>query len=191
MRYGAVLLAVTILFASMGCRHSAVPVGPTAPNGSEYLDLAAGTSLSINVPLLKSGGYVASMEFVGESGTTLTISLPDLIGFRVSQYSVQGKADGRVRLKFTSATNTSDGESISEKKATPLPFDLPPNGRHIRLIYSVRSSIADHNMAITAARDVAELNAFTTRLRADPKVCRQSGAVFCVWVPGGIAVRPE
>ena len=36
---------------------------------------------------------------------------------------------------------------------------------HIRLIYLVRSSQADHNMAIASASELAALDAFTTGLK--------------------------
>jgi hypothetical protein len=182
---------LALLATGIGCRHKSASVVPAAPNDNDYIDLTAGERVSVNVPLLKSGGYVAKVDSVQESGTTLSVAIPDLIGFRVSTYSVQGRAKGRVTLKFESARSTSDGKPMMEKKAPVLPFEMPPGDRYIRLIFTLRSSLADHNMAIAAAKDAGTLNAFTQRLRADPKACGQSGAVFCSWVPTGIAVRPE
>ena len=185
------ILVVLILLAILGCRHKTGPLVPAAPNDNDYVDLKAGDTVSVNVPVLKSGGFVGKVETVAESGTTLTVSMPDLIGFQVSQYAIQGKPDGRVRLKFVSATSFSNGQGEVRKKAPALPFSLPSGERFIRLIYDVRSSKADHNMAIAASRDLSKLNAFTNQVRADPKVCEEHGQVFCVWVPQGIAVRAE
>jgi hypothetical protein len=132
---------------------------------------------------------VSKVDTVAESGTTLTVSIPDLIGFRVSRYLVVAKGSGRVTLKFESSSVTSDGKTVLEDKAPVLPFDLPPGNRFVRMIFTVRSSAADHNMAIVGAKDAGELNSFTERLRTDPEVCKGSKVVFCTWVPMGVGVR--
>ncbi len=180
-----------VLLATVGCRHKAGPVVSAAPNENDYVDLSAGGTVTVNVPLLKSGGLVGKVEVVAESGTTLTVALPDLIGFQVSRYAIQGKPNGKVRLKFVSSTNFRNGQAAVHKKAPSLPFALPSGERFIRLIYSIRESKADHNMAIAASGRLSKLNAFTNEVRADPKVCEEHGEVFCVWVPEGIAVRAE
>jgi hypothetical protein len=104
---------------------------------------------------------------------------------------VQGNANGRVSLRFESARTTSNGKTIEETSPPPLPFALPQNNRHIRLIFLIRVSAADHNMAIAASKDLAKLNTFTGRLRNNSASCPQTGAVSCVWVPEHAAVRPE
>ena len=80
---------------------------------------------------------------------------------------------------------------MQEAHAPTLPFALPLKAQHIRLIYLVRSSQSDHNMAITASKSLEALNGFTNRLKGSPDVCKLDGEVFCSWVPAGIAVRPE
>jgi hypothetical protein len=158
---------------------------------NEYRDLAAGSRLSVVVPSFQSGGYVDRKGRATESSGTITVPGSDLIGFQVSHYAVEGKAGGRVRLKFLSAETTRDGKKTIEELAPALPFDLPRGLCHIRLIYFVRSSQADHNMAIAASKGMVEMNEFTQRMRADPRVCKPLGPVSCVWVPLGVAVRAE
>lgn len=128
------------------------------------------------------------------NGNTITLSANNILGYEISNYSVLGKANGIVKLKFTSASKTIDTTTVAEPKPPPLPFRLPRSTGHIRLIYLIaRSSVADHKMAIVASKQLASLDAFTTRLQANPRVCDAGPAspVFCAWVPPGVAVRPE
>jgi len=182
-----ILLAVLICLIP-GCRQKSVPAAVPAPADNGWQDLVAPGRLAVTVPILRSGGYLIQAATATE-GTTL--SGADLIGFQVSRYTVSGKADGRVRLKFESVEITKDGKKTVETQAPQLPFSMPAGYRHIRLIYFVRSSHADHNMAIAAAVNRADLNEFTGRMTADPSACEISSAVSCVWVPLGVAVRVE
>lgn len=126
-----------------------------------------------------------------QSGNTIVLSAGNLIGYEVSYYSIETRGKGRVRLSFRSAELTKDGKTTPAESEPSLPFALPLKSEHIRLIYYIRNSQSDHNMAIAASRDQDGLNAFTERLKLDPSVCRTDKAVFCSWVPAGIAVRPE
>jgi hypothetical protein len=187
---------LTLLFALIGCAPKAVRV-PIAidsahtPN-KDYLDLVPGSRLRVVVPLLKSGGFqVASDNALPAGGSTMVLSAQDLAGYQVSFYAIEDRGKGRVRLSFTSAQTTKDGKTVVEQTAPELPFPLPVKVRHIRLVYLVRRSQVDHNMAIAAAKNIDALNRFTERLRHDPAICRDHDAISCTWVPSGIAVRPE
>jgi hypothetical protein len=168
-----------------------VPVPAAPPADNEYLDLTPGSHLSVTVPYFKSGRYVAPTGSETEDKGVVTMSAPDLIGVQVSHFAVEGRADQRVRLLFLSADTTRDGKKTTEEHAPALPFALPKGYRHVRLVYFVRSSQADHNMAITASKTMPDMNEFTNRMRADPSICEKPGPVSCVWVPPGIAVRAE
>jgi hypothetical protein len=52
-----------------------------------------------------------------------------------------------VRLRFRWAEITKDGKTVHEANPPTLPFTLPRGTGHIRLVYFVRLSQADHNMA--------------------------------------------
>jgi hypothetical protein len=187
-----ILLGLVSLVGSVSCRREGAPILPTpAADNSEYVDLAAGESLSITVPLLRSGKYVSKFESVREQGTTITLAASDLIGFRVCRYGLEGRPDGRVSLKILSVDTTINGKTSRDKRVFAPPFPLPKGAEYVRLVYFVRSSQADHNMAIVSVKDRDAIEGFTKRLKADPGVCSEGGAVSCVWVPAGIAVRPE
>jgi hypothetical protein len=190
----AFLAAGAMLFAAVGClpKTSRAPsVATSPPNDNSYMDLPAGANLRVLVPILTSGRYQVATDSVDQGHGAIVVSAANLVGYEVSYYSVEGRSGGKTRLKFKSAEITKDAKTIQEAKAPPLPFPLPAKAQHIRLIYLVRNSEADHNMAIAASKDLAELNAFTDRVKANPDVCERGAAVFCTWVPAGIAVRPE
>jgi hypothetical protein len=192
------LLLATLLSSSIACSHKTLGPAtlPNAPSDNSFLDLKAGGRLRIIVPVVKSGGYQVAAEPakpLGDTpqGKTMVLSGDGLAGYEISRYSINRAAGGRVRLRFTSAQITKEGATVEGTRAPALPFALPSAAEHIRLIYLIRNSRADHNMAITASRDLDALNAFTTKVRVNPEACKQNGAVSCVWVPAGIAVRPE
>jgi hypothetical protein len=192
------LLLATLLSSSIACSHKTLgPAAlPNAPTDNTFLDLKAGGRLRIVVPVVKSGGYQVAAEPAKPEGNipqrkSMILSADGLTGYEISKYSINRAAGGRVRLRFTSAQITREGTTVEETHAPALPFALPSAAEHIRLIYLIRNSRADHNMAITASRDLDALNAFTTKVRVNPETCKQNGAVSCVWVPAGIAIRPE
>jgi hypothetical protein len=105
---------------------------------------------------------------------------------------VEDGGNGEVRLQFTSAETTSDGKTIAESGEPALPFALPAEAGHIRLIYLIRVSQLDHNMAIAVTKKKAStLDAFTDQFQRDPRVCKDKGEVSCRWVPMHVAVTPE
>jgi hypothetical protein len=102
-----------------------------------------------------------------------------------------GGSNRRVLLEFVSAAETKDGKSTPLSNAPRLPFELPRRSQYVRLVYLVRVSRADHDMAIVASKHLDRLNAFTTRLIENPESCKPTVAISCSWVPAGIAVRVE
>ncbi|HTU48069.1 MAG TPA: hypothetical protein VMF91_23620 [Bryobacteraceae bacterium] len=156
-----------ILVSVTGCIHKpAVPIAVAgASTENSYMDLAAGGRLRIVVPIAT--------------------------GYEISHYLIEPRHAGQVRLRFVSAAITRNGVTAEDTGAPALPFALPRTGQHIRLIYLVRKSSADHKMAIAASKNLPALNAFTGRFQADPNICDRDPALFCSWVPAGVAIRPE
>jgi hypothetical protein len=184
----------TILVTSAGCSRKivSVPVASNIAKPDDYMDLEPEWKLRIVVPLLKSGGFRPAVSGQQTDGNTISMSAEDLLGYEVFHYVANGKSASRVRLVFVSAEATRDGKTVPEAHAPALPFALPQRREHIRLVYLVRVSQADHNMAIVAAKRLDALTAFTKRLRENPGVCAEKEEdIFCSWVPAGIAVRPE
>lgn len=189
-----ILLGAASVLISSACaaKIAHAPAKAAVPfDENSYMDLQPGTSLRILVPILTSGRYQVSTDSARREGSAMVLSAANLIGYEVSYYTVEGHNAARIRLKFRSAEITKDARTIQENHAPPLPFTFPTKAERIRLIYLVRGSQADHNMALAASKDLAALNAFTDRVKANPAACERHAEVFCTWVPAGIAVRSE
>jgi hypothetical protein len=182
------------LVVCAGCvrRNAHVPqAGTIVTNDNSYTDLKRGSRLSVLVPLVKSGGTQPTLRAQQSDGNRITLSAADLTGYEVAYYTITGGRNGAVRLNFTSAEITKDGKTVPEANPPALPFALPGGTEHIRLVYLVRVSQADHNMAVIASKHLEALNSFTAQLKKDPGVCKRDSEVFCSWVPAGVAVRQE
>lgn len=194
LRLSAFVLCAGILTALTGCIHRAVRVPKTAtvaPQDNSYLDLKPGGTLRILVPLLKSKGSLTTVVSSSQEAKTISVAAPDFVGYEVSYYTITGGSSGVVKLKFKSAEISRNRKTVQEPNPPALPFNLPRGPAHIRLVYLIRASQADHNMAILASKQLAALNAFTKQLKQSPTVCGEDQQVFCTWVPSGVAVRPE
>jgi hypothetical protein len=143
------------------------------------------------IPLTKSGATRPTLTAQQNIGSTISLSAADLTGYEVAYYAISGRRNGAVRLNFMSAEITREGKTIAEPNPPTLPFVLPRGSEHIRLIYPVRASQADHNMAIIASKHLDALNTFTKELKQDPGICARSDEVACSWVPAGMAVRQD
>jgi hypothetical protein len=185
-------LFAAIVLASCSKHTVQVPGGATMVNDGSFLDLKAGERLKVVVPLLKPGqrGLTVMTGEAGKDGT-LVLSADTILGYQSTYYAIVGRPDGTVRLRFQSAETTKDGVKTARSKAPELPFALPERRQHVRLIYLVRRSRSDHNMAIVASRSLGIINTITERLKDDPKLCTTESEVFCSWVPAGVAVRAE
>jgi hypothetical protein len=191
MRTHILLLIATIMLIS-GCSHkTVVPAQAVTTSRNSYLDLTSDWRLRILLPLAKEENSGVAANCVPGNGNAMVCSAPNLIGYQMSYYSVDPAGGGSVRLRFTSADITIDGKKEPGSSAVQLPFALPTGAAHIRLIYLIRVSRSDHNMAIVGAQNPDALNVFTDRLNSDPSVCGQDGEIFCTWVPEGIVLRPE
>jgi len=188
-----IVLGFGILAMLTGCagRNVRAPAAPEA-NAMDpgYLDLKAGWRLVVVVPVLKSGGYRLP-SLLGQTGGNPVSAGPDFLGYETDIYLVAGKG-AEVRIHFGSAEVVQDGNKSRQTSPRFRLFELASDQRYVRLIYLVRQSQADHNMAVVAADDVATLGEVTRMVQAHPDdACRAGARSSCSWVPGGIAVRPE
>jgi hypothetical protein len=173
---------------------SAKPVVPApAPQPGTYIDLQPDWRVRVVIPILKSGGYVLRELATQTDGKTVTVDTGgDFLGYEIAYYAVRRRRGGGVRIEFASAEGTRNGLTASETKSIAPLFQLPRSARYVRLIYLIRVSQVDHDMAVVAARDIGSLNALTLRVQANPgESCRDGRDEFCSWVPQGIAVRHE
>ena len=122
-------------------------------------------------------------------GSRITLSVgDDFLGYEVAYYAVRA----RNGVAFVSAETVRDGHTTRQTQPVARLFQLPRGVRHLRLIYLVRISQADHDMAVAAAKDRNALEALTRRVQANPAdACHDEPDASCAWIPAGIAVVPE
>ena len=186
------ILSAAVVMSSACSHRTSPPRTATLPSDDgSYADLEPGERLRIVVPVFKSGGYRLAQDSEVSSGTTVVLSAKDLTGYAVFHYSVAARRRGKVGLTLNSAEITQEGRTVQALNPPALPFALPSKPQHVRLIYFIRNSQSDHNMAIAGAKTRILLQELTNRLKVDPSVCKTNGEIFCSWVPAGIAVRPE
>jgi hypothetical protein len=194
------LAALLLVFALMGC---AVRRGPSrdvlnAAVARGFIDLQPGWRIKAYTPILKSGGYLPALVDEGQSGGSVRLSTPaDLVGYETSYYSVkrredQGANEQGVKVAVTSVLLTKDGKATRRQQPALQLFDLPETARFVRLLYVVRVSGADHDMAIVAAATPGALDELTRAIGSNPaESCVVGGLGYCKWVPKGIGVQIE
>ncbi len=182
----ALLCAV---FTGCAARYSIPPApAPVTPANSSFIDLEPGWRLRVVTPILKSGGYRLQPAAQQASGNTITLSAgSDFLGYEVAYYGVRARG-----VRFLSAEVTRAGKTAPQARPVAALFQLPRGMRRVRLIYLLRASQADHDMAVAAARDRDALEAITRRVLADPAdACKNGDGAACSWIPAGIAVVAE
>lgn len=185
------LLVVACVLTACAPRRVQVAT-PAATEPSGYIDLQPGWRLRVVTPILRSGGYRLQPVDQHASGNTITLATgADFLGYETAYYAVRAHRRA-VRVEFTSAEITQDGKTALQPQPVAHLFQLPRNARYVRLIYLLRTSEADHDMAVVAATEIDALEVLTHQVQADPSSgCRSDSRRFCSWVPAGIAVRPE
>ena len=181
----ALYLTLSLLLTSCAFHHVSTPVPPT---NTSYIDLEPGWRLRVVTPILKSGGYRVKPTSESSSGDTVALSVgDDFLGYEVAFYAV-----ARDGVQLISAETTRNGQTVPQPQPVAHLFQLPAGVRYVRLIYLVRDSQADHDMAVAAADDMQALNALTQGVLANPAgACHAEERAFCAWIPAGIAVVPE
>lgn len=184
---------LTLLLFAGGCvkRRSALP--PPVVRGPAYVELQPEWRVQVITPLLKSGGFLLKTTEQQESGNTITLRAGDeFLGYETAIYSVSKHPKEGVRVVLTEVAMNRDGQLTHPAKSFAPRLRMPKRMRHVRLLYSLKVSDADHGMAVLAARNLAALGELTTNVQARPETeCRNSRESYCEWVPAGIAMRVE
>ena len=168
----------------------------TLATTQDFIDLQPGWRLRVVTPKLKSAGYQLQTgdESLAADGTgKLSVTLSagaDFLGYEIAYYAVT-ESRGALHVSFTSANLLQDGNTTPRATPLELLFQLAETAKYIRLIYLVRASKADHNLAVAAASQQDELSALTQQVQTNPAACRDAPYASCQWVPAGIAVSPE
>jgi hypothetical protein len=186
------VLGVIVMF--VGCFMRKVHPAAMENDGIDpgYLDLQAGWRLRVVTPILKSGGYrLHSLEGPNAKDFDNLSAGPDFLGYETDYYEVIKNGAG-VHVEFRSAEIVKDEKNAQQAQPSVRLFDLPPAIQYVRIVYLVRVSEAEHNMAIVGAEDPSTLTATTDLVQAHPNDgCIRGSHTFCSWVPEGISVRPE
>jgi hypothetical protein len=180
----SILIAVS---TSVGCVKHALRNAAQPAVQQTYVDVEPGWRLEVITPIIQGGGFVPRVAATGGAAA----SAPDLIGYEVADYAAH-KSPAGVHIEFVSANDVIDGKPSEKPEPRVQLFGVPASMQHVRLLFMLAVSSADHDMAILAADDLGALNTATQTVQSDP----QNGCVhglhsWCEWVPKGIAVRPE
>ncbi len=188
-------LACFIVFLT-GCANKAHAPVATAPvvkwpvKSPDFVDLLPNWQVREITPILASGGFMVKGGSEKQEGLTITIADTDFEGYETALYSLPPKPGGGVDAKLESVETNKAGRITKELKPRVLLFHFPRQVRYIRLLYLLRVSTANHNMAMLGSNDVDRLNELTKQVQADPASgCRNMRRAYCTWVPQGIAVN--
>jgi hypothetical protein len=170
------------------------PPNPTTPLVDRgYVDLKAGWRIRVVTPINRSGAFELQTADTAYSGHAVTVnSGNDFLGYELGYYAVTARPGDGVAVSFVRAERILGGTTRQEASPQVRLFDLPENYGFIRLVFLTRLSRADHNQAIIAASNVADLEDLTEKLEANPEMnCKRESHGICSWVPVGISVQPE
>lgn len=188
LRTAVVFFALVMIGGCASHKPHSASLPPTEPASLDYVDLLPGWRLEVITPVLKSGGFqLRTTIAAGEQGNMNAVAGPDFIGYESSYYVVRRKGDDEVTIDFRSAQLHKDGNVMRLSQPRVDLFHIPRGSRLVRLMYLLRLSNADHDMAIVSAKTADELQERTNAIRADP--VHGCAAPACFWIPAGIAVH--
>lgn len=186
-----VLAGVSLLIAACARKPKPAPAVPVAPRGITHIDLQPAWRLRVVAGLSKvgSGPYRTTL-----SGSRLTVTLPQdelPSAYERGYYAITGRS-GCLAVRPGSAEIVRKGQAAPILLARVAALPKLPCAKHLRLVYSLAVSNADHQMAILAANDRATLDAVTVQLQTDPdRACRDTKGLACRWIPQGVSVQAE
>lgn len=190
-------IALFLVFAGVGwqagCAHrtSRAPEPGLAgqPVTPDFVDLRPGNRVVVVIPILRSGGYVLpSLKKQAITGDGRIEAGTDFLGYEKDFYTVRRDSNG-VRVRFGRGEVWHNGKVQKVHAPRVALFEHVENG-HVRLVFLTRVSEADHDMAILSSDDLSRLNEMTREVTTRAE-CRSRRDGSCIWVPNGIAVRPE
>jgi hypothetical protein len=188
-----VRVLLVLLLVLGGCAKKRLPVPPPVVRGPSYAELEAGWRVRVISPVLKSGRFILKTAEQQEEGNTITLRAGDEFqGYETATYAVGRHPQGGVRVALTDVILNKGGALKHPAKSFAPRLRMPGRLRHVRLLYTMKVSDADHNMAVLAATNSPRLAALTARVQAAPAAeCRVSRNEYCEWIPAGVAVRAE
>src|SRR4051812_29493077 len=162
----ATIFTAVLIVSHTACVHAGKPSQSqsrlSVSSQSEFMNLEPGTRITVVIPLLRSGGYVLPWMTVEGKGFGKTVPADDdFLGYEIAHYRVLARPEGGVRLRFDHA-DVRQGEKTHKTRTTKLPlFEAVTTERYVRIVFLVRESNSDHDMAVVAANDPVELDKIT------------------------------
>lgn len=187
------VVASATCVALSGCANHEPRLQPSAINDLSYIDLQPRWRILVVAPILKSGGYKMELaEMQNQNGAINLKTSKDFEGYETDYYEVRVSGNF-LAIKFRSgAIRRNDGSHVNAPRPLVSLFNLPSDSRYVRLLFLTRSSDRDHDQAVLAASSPEQLNILTNQVQSDPvEKCKTQSESSCIWVPAGIAVRPE
>jgi hypothetical protein len=192
-KYVTVFLVFIAIGWQAGCARrpsrAAEPGLPGQPATPDFVDLRPGNTVVVVIPILRSGSYVLpSLKKQAMSSNGGIEAGTDFLGYEKDFYSVKRDNNG-VRVRFRRGEVWHNGKVQKVHAPRVTLFEHIENS-HVRLVFLTRASEADHNMAILSSGDLPLLDEMTHEVTTWAE-CRSGRDGSCIWVPNGIAVRPE
>lgn len=191
-KYAALFLVLVAVGWQTGC--AARPSRPLEPGpppaqpvNPDFVELRPGDRVVVVIPILRSGGYILPSLRTQAGGGRIEAG-PDFLGYEQDFYTVKGAGNG-VRVRFSHGVVWRNGKEQTVHAPRVTLFEHMENSR-VRLVFLLRVSEDDHDMAIVSSTDLPSLNEITRQVTARAE-CLSSGVGNCTWVPKGIAVRRE
>lgn len=187
------VFVATLCVALSACSTHRQQPEPSPISNLNYIDLQPGWRIRVVAPILKSGGYKVRLEEVkNQNGTTTIKTGKDFEGYETDYYDVRS-SDSLLNIKFHSGeVRRNDGSRQSTLHPLAPLFDSSHERQYVRLLFLRRSSDRDHDQAILAASSARQLELLMNQVQSDPaQNCQSREEMSCIWVPAGVAVRPE
>jgi hypothetical protein len=128
-----------------------------------------------------------SMQQQATMGNTVELRQgADFLGYEKDFYRVE-RLNGGIVVRFTDAVVYDKGKKKSRGVPGIVLFQPTEDQGHIRLVYLVRESEADHDMAIISGPDAGVLDQLTQGVIQHAQ-CESGDHATCRWVPRGVAV---
>lgn len=190
-----IVLCASLVLLSACVRHSRpIAAPPLKPiDRSAYVDLIPGCRLRVVTPLFAPGTQERALaELLSKTGSATTLKAPPgFIGYETAYYLLKPSSDRGARIAFQYATVSKSGTVTRENRPRRQLFRGSWNTRFFRLVFLIRKSKSNHNMALLGTHRKDTLNTWTAAILADPDACRNVKGRSCLWIPAGVAVRPE
>ena len=195
----SVSLGLILIAVSFGGCHRQKLMTAAAPGSlvpvRTFLDLQPGWRLTLMTPMRRDsatdpwryGQPSVKTETTNGLNVTISVDLNSQFGFERTFYAVQVKG-----LAWQESMRNLEGKEERALEPILKIFPKPGKTQRLRLLFLTRASDLNYNTALLSAPNPIAMEAFTIAVRANPdQACQPGKAQTCIWIPPGVASRPE